>query len=277
MDIGVVTRTFNWTVEETARAIAEKGFRWTELCFNSSDANYFRYNGRSEISELSDARAKEIVETYRKAGVEVAAIGCYTNLIEPNDDELDRILTYFERHLQIAAQNGIPAVATECGFRWDRRGVRSDEYEKDFKRIFDSILRLCETAEKLNVDIAIEACVLDVIPSAKRLRDFILQTGSKHVKAMLDPANLIANSSEEDMFKYLTPHISYFHGKDRKVNDAGGRAVGDGEIDWPLFLALYHKYTEGVPFILEYVTPDNCTVIRDRVLEFDQKSKNIKI
>jgi sugar phosphate isomerase/epimerase len=77
---------------------------------------------------------------------------------------------------------------------------------------------------------------------------------------------LIANSSEEDMFHYLAPHIAYFHGKDRRVNDAYGRVVGDGDIDWPLFFSLYHIHTPGVPFILEYVNIDNVCEIRDRVL-----------
>ena len=53
------------------------------------------------------------------------------------------------------------------------------------------------------------------------------------------------------MFHHLSPHIAYFHGKDRKVNDTYGRAIGDGDIDWPLFLSLYHKYTRDVPFIME--------------------------
>jgi sugar phosphate isomerase/epimerase len=89
---------------------------------------------------------------------------------------------------------------------------------------------------------------------------------------LLDPANLIANSSEADMFRYLADRILYLHGKDRKVNDAKGRVVGDGDIDWPLFMRLYHEHAEGLPFILEYVNKDNVCEIRDRVLAADQAS-----
>jgi hypothetical protein len=56
-----------------------------------------------------------------------------------------------------------------------------------------------------------EPCVLDVIPSAKRMKDFISQCKSDRVKVLLDPANLIANSSEEDMFKYLKDDIEKNH------------------------------------------------------------------
>ena len=74
------------------------------------------------------------------------------------------------------------------------------------------------------------------------------------------------------MFDYLAPHIAYLHGKDRKVNDAKGRIVGDGEIDWPRFLSLYHKHAEGKPFILEYVNSENVLMVRDRVLETDRSA-----
>ena len=98
----------------------------------------------------------------------------------------------------------------------------------------------------------------------------LIKYGCDRVKVLLDPANLIANNSEEEMFHHLSPHIAYFHGKDRKVNDTYGRAIGDGDIDWPLFLSLYHKYSRGVPFIMEYVNIDNFCDIRDRVIRFDE-------
>jgi len=273
MDIGIVSRTYNRSVEETARAIAENGFRWTELCLSSSDADYWRYNARGDISGLTDSRMTEIISVYRKHGVEVTSLGCFTNLLEPDDEQRGQNIDYFIRHMRWAAQNGVPSVATECGFVPGRRGIQADTYEQDFARILDSVKILAETGEQLGVDVCLEPCVIDVIPSAKRMRDFIGQVGSNRVRVLLDPANLIANSSEEDMFRYLAPYIAYFHGKDRKVNDCYGRAVGDGDIDWPLFLSLYHEYTQGLPFILEYVTPENCVDIKQRVLAFDKQVK----
>ncbi|KIL40551.1 hypothetical protein SD70_12400 [Gordoniibacillus kamchatkensis] len=274
MDIGVVSRSFpKMTNEEAAAFMAEHGFRWTELCFSQTDSNYWRYNGRSDVSELTDERCRDIVATYRSRGVEVASLGVFTNLLEPDEAELAANLAYFERHMQIAANNGIPAVATECGFIPGKRGISADTYESAFQRFIDNVRWLAARAERYGVAIALEPCVLDVVPSAKRTADLLDQVGSPALKVLLDPANLIANSSEEDMFRYLAPHIAYFHGKDRKVNDTYGRIVGDGDIRWPLFLDLYHRYTEHVPFILEYVNADNVCGVRDRVLAFDRANK----
>ena len=158
---------------------------------------------------------------------------------------------------------------TECGFFPGERGVNTDRYEAEFDRLKDSLSWLCKKAEQYDVCIALEASLVDIVPSAKRARDLIEQVGSDRLKVLLDPANLIANSSEEDMFRYLAPHIAYLHGKDRKVNDVWGRVVGDGDIDWRLFFQLYHKYAEGKPFILEYVNEENFREIMRRVNEYD--------
>lgn len=270
MDVGVVSRSFpQLTNLETAEFLSKNGFRWTELCFSSIDAKYWVYNGRSDLSTLTDDKSSKLIDDYRKQGVEVVSIGVFTNLLEPDDKELEANLQYFEHHMDIASKNHIPYVSTECGFIPGKRGICSDSYESDFQRLLYSVSWLTQKAEKYNVSIALEPCVLDVVPSAKRMLNFIEQVGSDRIKVLLDPANLIANSSEADMFNYLLPHIAYFHGKDRKVNDAYGKVVGDGDIDWSLFLDLYHKHTEGIPFILEYVNIDNVCEIRDRVLKAD--------
>jgi sugar phosphate isomerase/epimerase len=72
------------------------------------------------------------------------------------------------------------------------------------------------------------------------------------------------------MFKYLKGYVAYFHGKDRKVNDAYGRNVGEGDIDWVKFLRLYKKYTPDIPFILEYCNKDNCAAVKQRVLDYEK-------
>lgn len=271
MDIGVVSRSFpELTNRETAELLSHNNFKWTELCLSQTDSKYWVYNGRSDLSDLSDERSRRIVREYSDRGVTVAAIGVFTNLLEPDRQELEKNLAYFERLMQIAALNGIPYTATECGFIPGNRGIKQATYETDFRKLVEVFQHLAGSAEKNGVSVVLEPCVLDVVPSAKRAADFLKQVGSDRVKILLDPANLIANSSEEEMFRFLAPHIAYIHGKDRKVNDVRGRVVGDGEIDWPLFLSLYHEHTEGVPFILEYVKRDNFLAIRDRVLEADK-------
>jgi len=274
LPIGVVSRSFpSLTHGETAQVLAAAGAVSTELCLVSADTAYWVYNGRSDLSTLTDAQFAGIVNAYREQGIDVPAFGVFTNLIDPKEDERKKNLDYFEQHMALASKQEIPFVATECGFTTHERGVNADHYEEDFDRLKQSLADLCQRAAHHGVCVALEPCVIDIVPSAKRMRDLIAQVGSDRLRVLLDPANLIANSSERDMFAYLAPYVAYFHGKDRKVNDVMGRAVGDGEIDWPLFLSLYHAHCEGKPFILEYVGPDNFREVMARVRTYDAQER----
>lgn len=271
MTIGVVSRSFpEWSNEQCARYMRDNGFGPTELCLTASDSKFWSYNGRSDISAISDERFAQIANVYRDAGIEIAALGVFTNLIADDESERRANLEYFKAHIRWAGLNGIPFVSTECGFNTAHRGVNAKTYGADFDLLKASLSELLEECERFDVAIALETCVLDIVPSAKRASDLIGQIGSDRLKVLLDPANLIANSSEEDMYRYLAPHIAYFHGKDRHVNDCYGRAVGDGDIDWVKFMRLYHETSEGKPVILEYVNAQNACEIRDRLAAFDR-------
>ncbi len=273
MDVGIVTRSFpHLTNAQAAELIASSGLKWVELCLSQTDSKYWVYNGRSDMSDMTDERFGQIVSEYRRRSIEVSALGVFTNMLEPDDALWQANLEYFERHLQLASAVGIPVVSTECGFIPERRGIQADRYELAFERLKAGFIWLAEKAERYDVHVALEPCVLDVVPSAKRTADFIRQVGSDRVKVLLDPANLIANNTEEEMFAHLTPNIAYYHGKDRKVNDTYGRIVGDGDIDWVAFLRLYGKHTPGTPFILEYVKEENFRMVRDRILEAAEKA-----
>jgi sugar phosphate isomerase/epimerase len=265
LNLGVTTRSFpKQTNAEAAAMMAGAGVKCAELCFSQTDSRYWDYNKCYDFP-LTPAGVAGIAGTYRAQGIEIPVLGVFANCLAHEEGERRALLAHFGRHMEAAAFSGIPCVATECGFFPGQRGVSADRYESAFTCLSENLKALCELAEAHNVTVALEPCVLDVVPSAKRTADLIEQIGSPRLKVLLDPANLIANSSEDDMFRYLAPHIFYFHGKDRKVNDAYGRLVGDGCIDWVRFLSLYRERTPGVPFILEYCNADNFVMTLDRV------------
>ncbi|MDD5603123.1 MAG: sugar phosphate isomerase/epimerase [Eubacteriales bacterium] len=273
LKLGVVTRSFaGKSDEEIAQMMADNNLMYTELCFTSKEFKYWVYNGRSDISGVTDEMAAKVVKTYRDKGISITALGVFTNLIEPDANERSENIRYFKRHIDMASFNGIPYVSTECGFTPHQRGVNTDRYESDFSTLLDGFRELASYAAPKGVAIALEACVIDIVPSAKRCADFIKQTGMDNVKVLLDPANYIANSSEEDMFRYLAPNIAYFHAKDRKINATKGCCVGDGDINWPYFFSLYRKYTPHIPVIMEYVNATNYLEIAGRVKDFYSKS-----
>jgi len=245
---GIVSRSYgNMTVAEAAKFMAEHGYNCTELCMAHPDFGGWAYNGISALDEngITKESTKEKADIMRDNGIEITSFGVFTNLLSPDDDFRQKCLDSFVRCMDFSVYAGIKNLSTELGFRPDKRGITTDIYESDFKQLKESFIYLGEKAKERGLNICIEACVIDVIPSAKRLRDFIEQinkeTGLTNLKVLLDMANFIANSDEDDVFKYLAPYIEYFHGKDRHVNDCYGKILGEGEIDWVKFFMNYYR------------------------------------
>ena len=227
MQVGIVTRSFpEMTNEQRLNSWPDRVYR-DRLCLSQTDSKYWAYNGMSDLGDLTEARVSEIADIYRRHGISVHALGVFTNLIEEDDARRAEILAYFERHMQYARAAGIPIVSTECGFDPASRGVRADVYEARFNRLLDALRYLCDKAEQYDLTVALEPCVIDIVPSAKRMADTIGQVGSPRLKVLLDPANLIANSSERDMF--IPGPTRIFHGKDRR-STSPGEHIGEARL-----------------------------------------------
>ena len=272
LNIGVTSRAFNGlTISDTAQRMADGGFKCTELCFVHSDLPGWTYNGIGSLEGFTPARVRAAAEEFRSRGVAVTSLGLFTDLRSPEEEKRKAAVEYARRYIEFAAEAGIPYLASECGFTPGRRGVNTDTYESDYQHIKETIREICLEAEKCGVHLALEACVLDIIPSPRRLKTLIEELEEEsHVRlgAMLDPANFLANSDEEGMFYYLKHDIYYMHGKDRKINATYGVNVGDGDIDWIKFMSCYIRYADKKPFILEYCNKDNCLEIKKRAEDY---------
>jgi len=270
LDIGIVTNGFpQFTSIELARLFVETGFRQIQLFFVQKDFPVWVYNGRPDMSKLDPGRASSTISNYRKAGLEVLSLAVYTNLLEPDGEEREQNISYFGKMMSIAAENGVPMLATECGFIPGRRGLVRETFEEDWKRFIDSFQQLAELAEKHDVTVALEPCFHDIVNSAKRARDFVDQVGSDRIRIQIDPGNLVTVNTEEEMFANLADVTVALHGKDRKVNAAVGINVGKGDVNWHRFLSLYKQHTPEAPLFLEYVNEDNFVAARDFLLKVE--------
>ncbi len=268
LNIGVTSRAFSGlTIYDTASLMKNAGFRCTELCLCHEDLPGWEYNGAGVLDGMSPARVKSAADVFRSLGIEVVSLGLFTNLLSGGEACMDTA----RRYIEFASEAKIPYIASECGFTPGRRGICADSYETDYCKLKETLRALCLEAESAGVHVCLEGCVLDVIPSPRRMKNLIEELEAEcevRLGALLDPANYIANSDEEGMFYYLKHDIAYIHGKDRKINAAYGVNVGDGDIDWVKFMECYIRYANRKPVILEYCSKDNCGEIKARTEEY---------
>ncbi len=272
LNLGITSRSFGGlTISDAAQRMAQAGFSCTELCFVHEDLSGWTYNGIGPLEDITPARVKDAVREFTSRGISVTSLGMFTDLRNPEPSARQAAVEYAKRYTEFAAECSVPYIASECGFTPGKRGVNADTYESDYENLKSTLREICLEAEKSGAHMALEACVLDVIPSPRRLKNLIEELEAEtrvRLGSLLDPANFLANSDEEGMFYYLKHDVSYFHGKDRKMNAAYGVNLGDGDIDWIKFMECYIRFTGKKPFILEYCNKDNCAEIKRRAEDY---------
>lgn len=272
LNIGITTKCFDgMSVHEVADILMMNGFRCTELCFNLSDLSGWQYNKIGSLEGITPARVKEAANEFRSRGIEVTSLGLYTDLRSPDPAYRAAVLDYCKRYIEFAAEAGIRYIGSDCGFTPGKRGINADSYESDYISLKDMLRTVCLEAEKSGVQLSLEGCVLDIIPSPRRMKTLIeeLEADSNiRLTALINPSKYIANSDEEGMFCYLKHDIGYFIGKDRKLNSLPSYILGDGDIDWKKFMECYIRFADKKPFILDSCNAGNCGDIKQRAEDF---------
>lgn len=256
--IGISTLGFpEYSNQQLAAKLAKAGVSVVQLFLSQTDSRYWIYNGRSDVSDLTVGRCKEIADAYRSAGISIHSIGVYTNLIHPNDNELKANLEYFEDMMKVGAYMNVTTFITEAGhYHNPNEPAPQIEYhlqEEVWHRMVKTGKKLAELAEAHKATVLLEPFYRGFFCSAKRTRIFLEEVDSPHIKALLDPANLLEINDIEEMFSQLGPWIECLHAKDRKLHVDRGVPAGQGDLDYKQFIAAAAKHTPDAPFILEYV------------------------
>ncbi len=255
--IGISTLGFpELTNQQLAKKLAATGIRVVQLFLNQKDSRYWKYNGRTDVSDLSAARCKEIAAAYRNAGVHIHSLGVYTNLIHPDPAERNANLAYFEAMMRVGRHMGVNVFVTEAGHYHPEEPAPVVPYwfqEKVWYRMVDTGKRLAHLADRYGATVLFEPFYRGFLASAKRTRLFLQAIDSPHIRALLDPANLLEVNDLEEMFDQLSPWIECCHAKDRKLHVDRGVPAGQGDLDYTTFVKLAAKRTPNAPLILEYV------------------------
>ena len=260
MKLGLATNGFNsLTNDEMAQLAADARLDCVQLFLCQKDSNFWRYNGRADLSKLTTAECRRIADAYRSRGIGVPSVGVYTNLIDPDPAEREKNIRYFADMMRVANDMGIRILATECGsiiVPGKGRDLSASLSEEGYPRLVESTRKLADLAEKHDVVIVFEPYFQDLLGSATATRYFLEEIDHPRVRAQLDPANLLSHNTLEEMFAALGPYIAALHAKDRKLHVTPGVPAGQGDVDYWRFIALARQHCPHLPLIVEYVNPD---------------------
>ena len=254
--VGVATTDFrDRTNNSLAEELKSQSVRVIQLFFTQKDSNYWRYGEVSDLAGMSPQRAREIAGVYRSAGISIQALGVYATLIQSDPGERRRHLAYFDAMMKLGGQMGVRTYLSEMG-HFQPPGpaprVNYDWQDEVWKTAVATGKELARVAEGNGATVLLEPIYRSLLASAKRTRVYLEEVGSPHVRAQLDPANLLEVNDLEEMFEQLKPWIGGIHAKDRKLHVTDGVAAGEGDLDYLKFVSLAARYAPGIPLIVEY-------------------------
>lgn len=202
-----------------------------------------------KASALSPGSAAYYGGTFRRAGIHIAVLGCYVNIIAPDPVKREEALNSFATHLRLARDFGASLVGTETGSVG--AGYTPDNFtEEAYQAVVDSVRRMVAEAERFGVTVGIEAGQNHPLHSAPLVYRLLEDIPSGNLQIILDCANLMSpdNCSRQaeivaEALQLLGDRIAVVHLKDFILED--GKIVivppGQGKLDFRPILR-YMKY-----------------------------------
>lgn len=258
------------TLESRAAKARDEGFSCVHLAFAKcvEDVSF-------DAAALNEGLAAYTRRVFRQNGLDIAVLGCYLNLAHPDEAKLREFQARYYGNIRVASLCGAGMVGTETG-------APNAEYRRDAETHTDAALKtflrnlepVVECAERYGVTLAIEPVINHIVYNADRALEAIASIGSRNLRIILDPVNLldIENADDRervisDACEKLCDRIAMVHIKDfvRRDGKLVSVAAGTGEMD---YTALCRFLKARKPFIqatLENTSNENAVAARELI------------
>jgi sugar phosphate isomerase/epimerase len=241
--LGILSRTIaRETLGETLDAVV--GYGITHLQLNLVSASL-----PSMPSLLTEAECDRIRREFEQRGLINAVLSATFNIIHPDQEVRSRGFDSFNVLARLAKRLGADTLSVSTGTRdaddmW-RKHAENDS-DDAWRDMLAAMSHLAAIAEEQAVTVAFEPEQANVVDTSKKARTLMDELQSKHVKVLIDAANLLnlSNLSRQDhvlkeAFDLLGEDLAAAHAKEFCADGQLGKvALGRGVVDFPLYVNL---------------------------------------
>lgn len=258
------------TMEARARTAREEGFSCVHLALSKVISGV-----TFDEAAMTEGLAMHIKRVFAGNGLDVAVLGCYLNLAHPDPEKLREIQSRYYAHIRVAALSGACMVGTETGapnaaYKYEP-ACHGREALNAFLRGLEPVVA---EAEKRGVTLAIEPVWSHIVWNADRAREVIDAMGSRNLRIIFDPVNLLSVENADDRDRVigeamdkLCDRIAAVHIKDyvRADGQLINAAAGTGEMDYRAILAFLKARKPCVMATLENTDDTNAVWSREHI------------
>ena len=233
-------------LEERLKAVHEQGF----ACAHLALSKVISENSVAD-SALTPGYAMYLKRLFDKYGLDVAVLGCYLNLANPDSEKLKTIQNKYMANIRFAAHLGAGVVGTETGApNLEYKFEEACWNEESLQTFINNLRPVVKYAEQMGVLMAIEPVVRHIVCNPVRARRVLDEINSPNLRIILDPVNLleIYNYEKQDEIldeavEVLGKDVAVLHVKDFQIKDGKlvSVPVGQGMCHWERVIPYMKK------------------------------------
>lgn len=269
MQLGIrLHDTKKLSFEERIANVSQLGFRCGHLALAKVISEF-----PTTDEALTPGLAMYIKNVFAKNNVDIAVLGCYLNLANPNPEKLEQITHRYMAHIRFASWLGCGVVGTETGAPNETYTHVPECHGEEALQTFITNLRpVVKYAEQMGVVLAIEPVWKHIVCNPARARRVLDEIHSPNLQIILDPVNLLDICNYENQvaivdeaIELLGPDVAMVHLKDFVVED--GRLVsvgaGLGQMDYTSVIKFMKTRKPFIHATLENTTPENNLQVKE--------------
>ncbi len=255
-------------LDELIPNIHNMGFKCMHIALTKSIKEF-----TPDICTMTPGLAMHMRELCIENKVDVAVLGCYLNLCNPNPEQHKKIVEKYKANIRFASILGCGVVGTETGAVNEEYKYEPANHTEEALNLFiENLKPIVKYAEQFGVIIAIEPVWKHIVCTIERARKVLDAIDSPNLQIIFDPVNVLypGNIDRQDeiieqAFDLLRDEIAVVHCKDFVVegDDLKSIAAGTGGLNYPLLLKKIKQYKPYVHCTLENTVPENAIATRD--------------
>lgn len=265
--------------ENVIKSMSDKGFCCTQLALKKliSEFNVSR-------EAMTPGMAMYIKEVFTRNNVDIAVLGCYLNLANPDPAQLAQITKNYEAHIRFASLLGCGMVGTETGAVNVEYKYEPANHSEEALNIFIKNLKpVVDYAEKMGVIVGIEPVYKHIMCDIKRTRKVLDAISSPNLRVIFDITNTMSidnykyqDEIMDEAFDLVGEEIDVMHIKDFIVKDnqiiSRPVTVGEGELHLSHLMKLAKEKKPFIHMTLEDSIPENAMISKSFIEKVYQEA-----
>ena len=226
-------------------------------------------------SALTPGYAHYLKHVFADNGIDIAVLGNYLNLLNPDEDYLKTAYEKYYAHIRFASLLGCGMVGTETGApNREYKFCPECRDEKTLELFIERLRPVVKCAEDYGVVFAIEPVARHSVYDPKPCRRVLDEIGSHNLQVLFDPVNMLDLDNVDrrdtlfaEALELLGPDIAMIHLKDFVRTPGEGYGLksvgaGTGEMDYSAIMRFVKAEKPFIYATLENTTPENAAWCR---------------